>query len=51
MVHMKRVEANLVSDGEVRMIAITDKQFERMRIFWGKKRKKPEKATSQLELF
>jgi ParB-like chromosome segregation protein Spo0J len=32
-------------------ITITDKQFERMRIFWGKMRKPPEPVPCQLELF
>lgn len=50
-VHMKRVEAAVPPDGEVRVITITDKQFERMRVFWGKKRQKPEPAPAQLELF
>ncbi len=51
LVHMQRVEANTPPDGEVRIITITDKQFERMRIFLGKRRKAPEKAAKQLEFF
>ncbi len=50
-VHTARVERNLPPDGEVRVLAITDKQFERMRTFWGKARKPPEEAPCQLELF
>ena len=50
-VHIDRIEANLPPDGEVRVITITDKQFERMLIFWGKMRKKPEAAPRQLNLF
>jgi len=50
-VHLGRIERVLPGDGEVRIITITDKQFERMRIFWGKKRKKPEPPPQQLELF
>ena len=38
-------------DGEVRLICITDKQFERQQIFWGKMRKQPQKAPKQLEFF
>ena len=34
-VHMKRVHAALPNDGEVRLLCITDKQFERMQVFWG----------------
>lgn len=50
-VHVRRVEAAIPDDGEVRILAITDKQFERMRVFWGKKRKPPEPPPLQLELF
>ena len=50
-VHEGRVVAALPPDGEVRLIAITDKQYERMRIFWGKMRKPTEQPPRQLELF
>lgn len=50
-VHIARVEKALPPDGEVRLLSITDKQFERMRVFWGKIRKPTEPAPSQLELF
>lgn len=50
-VHARRVEAGLPDDGEVRLLSITDKQFERMRVFWGKIRKPPEPPPRQLELF
>lgn len=50
-VHIKRVEQSVPPDGEVRILSITDKQFERMRIFWGKMRKSPEQPGNQLELF
>lgn len=50
-VHTKRVEQALPPDGEVRIITVTDKQYERMRCFWGKKRRKPEQPPAQLELF
>jgi CRISPR-associated protein Cas2 len=50
-VHTQRVEANVPPEGEVRVLRITDKQYERMRIFWGRKRKPPEKPPAQLELF
>lgn len=36
MVHESRVEAHLPPDCEVRILTITDKQIEWMRIFWGK---------------
>jgi len=50
-VHITRVENSIPPDGEVRILAITDKQFERMRIFWEKRRKPPEPVPTQLELF
>ena len=50
-VHAARVERALPPDGEVRVLAITDKQFERMRIFWGRRRKPPQPPPAQLELF
>ncbi|MCC5829203.1 MAG: CRISPR-associated endonuclease Cas2 [Phycisphaeraceae bacterium] len=50
-VHLKRVEQSLPAEGEVRLIKITDKQFQRMRIFWGRKRTPPESPPRQLELF
>jgi CRISPR-associated protein Cas2 len=50
-VHVSRVQRGLPPDGEVRLLVITDKQFERMQIFWGKIRKPPEPAPCQLELF
>ena len=49
--HVRRVEREVPPDGEVRILTITDKQFERMRIFWGKQRKVPECPPQQLVLF
>ena len=50
-VHFRRVQNALPDDGEVRILAITDKQFARMKIYWGKIRKFPDPAPRQLELF
>jgi len=50
-VHIQRVGGAVPPDGEVRLLTITDKQFERMRIFWGKIRKPPPPAPGQLTLF
>jgi CRISPR-associated protein Cas2 len=50
-VHLKRIERHLPPDGEVRVLAVTDKQFERMRIFWGKIRRSPTLPPGQLALF
>lgn len=50
-VHTQRVERSLPPDGEVRILEFTDKQFERMRVFWGKRRAPTEVPPCQLELF
>ncbi len=50
-VHAERIKKALPPDGEVRILTITDKQFERMEVFWGKKRTKSETAPVQLEFF
>jgi CRISPR-associated protein Cas2 len=50
-VHVSRVENHVPDDGEVRLLCITDKQFARQRILWGKTRKLPPKAPTQLEFF
>ena len=51
VVHEKRVKAFLPDDGEVRLLKITDKQFERMKVFYGKMRKATEKAPEQISFF
>ena len=50
-VHEKRVAAAVPDDGEVRVLKITDQQFERMRVFHGKMRRPAEHPPRQLELF
>jgi len=50
-VHAQRVERAVPEDGEVRVLMVTDKQFERMRIFWGGRRKPAEEPAPQLSLF
>lgn len=50
-VHLARIERSLPPDGEVRVLTITDKQFERMKVFWGEMRRPPEPAPCQLQLF
>jgi CRISPR-associated protein Cas2 len=50
-VHENRVSGALPPDGEVRVLRITDKQYERMRVFLGKMRKPAEQPPRQLELF
>ena len=51
LAHAMRVEKTIPSAGEVRIITVTDKQFERMRVFWGKSRLPVESPPAQLELF
>lgn len=50
-VHMERVRESVPPDGEVRLMQFTDKQFERMEVFLGKRRTKTEEAPAQLEMF
>lgn len=50
-VHAKRVKNQLPDDGEVRIIKITDKQFGKIEVFFGKKHKPTEKAPLQLQFF
>lgn len=51
VVHENRVKTFLPDDGEVRVIKITDKQFERMKVFYGKMRKATEKSPEQISFF
>ncbi len=48
-VHITRVKSCLPPDGEVRIIKITDKQFENIEVFYGKIKKPIEPAPTQLE--
>ena len=50
-VHIKRIESNLPAQGDVRILAVTDRQFERMRTFWGGNSTPTEKPRGQLVLF
>jgi len=50
-VHTSRLEDSLPPSGEVRVLTLTDKQFEHMRVFRGKKRAPTGRAPAQLELF
>ena len=50
-VHVKRVKACLPYDGEVRIVKITDKQFARIEIFFGKLSQAVESPPEQLEFF
>jgi CRISPR-associated protein Cas2 len=50
-VHVDRMGTKLPPEGEVRFLTITDKQYGRIRTFWGRKRQPAAPAPSQLELF
>lgn len=50
-VHGERVRTMLPPDGEVRLMCITDKQFSKIQIFFGKIRQKPAEVPQQLTLF
>ena len=50
-VHERRIKKFLPPDGEVRIIRITDKQFGKIKIFNGKRRKAKEHAPKQLQMF
>lgn len=50
-VHVGRVESWLPPGGEVRILELTDRQYEMMKIFWGKKRQPPPQRVKQLEFF
>ena len=47
----KRVRSCLPPDGEVRLLKLTDIQFERMQVFLGKTRAATEKSPEQISFF
>lgn len=50
-VHVQRIRSLLPPDGEIRIMKITDKQFGRMEVYFGKKSVPVEKAPEQLQFF
>jgi CRISPR-associated protein Cas2 len=50
-VYRRRVQQSLPSHGQVRVISLTDRQFEKMEVYVGKKRKRTEDPPHQLMLF
>jgi CRISPR-associated protein Cas2 len=50
-VHYLRIKAGLPPQGQVRVMVVTDKQYERMKVFYGKKRIATEKPPDQLAFF
>jgi CRISPR-associated protein Cas2 len=49
--HRERLRRKLPRDGHIRLLAVTDRQFGKMEVFYGKKRHDPETKPGQLELF
>jgi CRISPR-associated protein Cas2 len=50
-IHVNRMGIHVPSEGEVRFMTITDRQFGRIRVFIGKKRQPSAPSPSQLEFF
>lgn len=46
-----RISRKLPSDGNVRLLAVTDRQFAKMEVYVGRIRAEPESKPGQLELF
>jgi CRISPR-associated protein Cas2 len=49
--HRIRVKSCIPSLGQVRLLAITDHQFAKMEVFYGKKPRTPEEIPEQILLF
>lgn len=47
----KKIVSSLPAQGQVRLLAVTDHQFGKMEVFYGKNRDKAEKPPEQLLLF
>ena len=47
----RRIRGALPPKGQVRLLAVTDRQFGKMEIFEGKNRRQPEEPPAQLTLF
>lgn len=50
-VYRKKVHDALPSHGQVRLVSVTDRQFEKMEVYVGKKRERVEDPPHQLMLF
>ncbi|MGH9543493.1 MAG: CRISPR-associated endonuclease Cas2 [Terriglobales bacterium] len=49
--HRKIVRSAVPPQGEVRLIAVTDYQFGKMEVYYGRKPRRPEKPQEQMLLF
>lgn len=50
-IYRRRVESCLPPDGQVRLLAVTERQFGKMAVFFGRKRHRTEDPPPQLLLF
>lgn len=50
-VHRKRIRRAVPEAGQVRLLAVTDRQFAKMEVYYGKKSTDPESPPPQLMLF
>ncbi|GMU94241.1 MAG: CRISPR-associated endoribonuclease Cas2 [Candidatus Hydrogenedentota bacterium] len=50
-VHRKRVRKGLPPQGQVRLLSVTDRQFGKMEVFYGKKKHATEEPPPQMLLF
>jgi len=47
----RRIRLELPPDGEVRLLSVTDRQFGKMEVYYGKSRQSAEKKPQQIMLF
>ena len=47
----RQIRENLPPEGHVRLLTVTDRQFGKMQVFFGKTEDEPEKAPEQMLLF
>ncbi|MCD6357004.1 MAG: CRISPR-associated endonuclease Cas2 [Thermoproteales archaeon] len=50
-IYRKRIRAIIPPSGQVRLITVTDRQFGKMEVFYGKTRRQPENPPEQLMFF
>jgi len=50
-VHVSRVREIIPPEGLVSVLSVTDKQYNSMLTFWGRKRKPNDPAPQQIEMF
>lgn len=50
-VHQRRIRMALPPDGEVRVLTFTDAQYAHTMVYYGKTRRRVERAPTQIEMF